>query len=497
MRVIGIDAGTTRFKTAILTTSGEPQTLTNRVGETFTPSAVYFAEDGTILIGTEAVNAALADPKRAVFDWKVNMGTDKVLYADGKTSYTAKDILTILLENVKTDAEAKIGEPVQEAVITVPANYSNAQKQQTQEAAEKAGIKVILTPHEPTAGAIGNNIYKLKDATVVVYDLGGGTFDVSILKVRGHVCEVISTGGIQQLGGRDFNNRIKKYILTEFEKQHGYCPDPNEHAVFHQDLANRVEQVKINLSSQKQCNVVLSCNGEILNMPITREQLESRVSDLVEQTIKQMEATLQEAELTWGDIDALYPIGGGSMMPLVIRRLEEVSGQKPILNCEAHCAAALGAAVAGRLEYQRQNIPYQVGTRTLPSIKDRYNEILSRAIGVMALDNDDREVCCEILGKKTPVPSIQDQMFNLSRPNQTDARIQILQGQEGDEANECVALGHFELNNLPPRADVVGRIEITFDLDANGLLIAAARDTVSNRRAELKIDYNEAQQQGV
>jgi len=492
MTTLGIDAGTTRFKTALLNSNGEPQSLTNRMGQTFTPSVVYFADDGP-LVGTEADNAALADSDRAVFDWKVNMGTDKVLYtAPDGTTYKAEDILKILLENVKADAEAKCGEPVNEIVVTVPANYNNLQKQQTSDAAKRAGMNVISMPHEPTAGALGNHVYKLKNARVLIFDLGGGTFDVSVITVTGNVCEVVATGGIQKLGGRDFNKRTEAMIVDAFEKQHNYRPDPQDHAVFYQDLRSRVEQLKISLSAQTQCNVVLSCNGDVLNMTVTRQEFEDLIADLVEQAIEKTEATLKEAGLTWADIDAVYPIGGGSMMPIVVRRLEETSGKNITTNCEAHCAAALGAAIAGRLEYERQNKPFQVGSVTLPPINYFMRDILSCPIGVSVLDEKEMAVCCEILARDTPIPSIQTKNFKLAELDQINARIQILQGSEGDKADDCMVMGHFDLEDIPSRADVVNRIEVTFDLDKDGLLTASARDTVSNKKAELQVDYNNA-----
>ena len=495
MNTLGIDAGTTRFKTAILTTSGEPQSLTNRLGQTFTPSVVYFDDDG-ILVGMEAENAALADPSRAVFDWKRNMGTDDVLYtADDGTTYRAADVLQILLATMKADGEAKTGEPVNEAVITVPANYTNLQKQQTIDAAKVVGVDVLLTVHEPTAGALGNHVHKIKNGKVLVYDLGGGTFDVSILKVTGNVFEAAGTGGIPKLGGRDFNARIEAKILQAFSAQHSYQPNESNHAIFYQDLKSRVEQLKISLSAQTKASVVLSCNGDVLNMPVTRDEFEGWVVDLVEQSIEQTENVLKEAGLAWADIDAIYPIGGGSMMPIVIRRLEEASGKNVSSNCEAHCAAALGAAIAGRLEYDRQNKPVQVGSVTLPPINFYMREILSRAFGVSVLDESENVVCSELLAKDTPIPSIQTKRFKLAELDQTDVRICILQGSEGDRADDCLDMGSFDLEGLPSRPDVVDRIEIAFDLDKNGLLTASARDTVSNKKSELTVDHASAQPQ--
>lgn len=489
MNAIGIDLGTTRTKTAMISSSGEPQLITNRHGEIFTPSVVYFNEDGTTLVGTEAVNAAFANPKQAVFNWKRHMGTDEVLYSENGKDYIAKDIATIILKSIKTDVEAKTGEPVNDAVISVPANYSNIQKQHTIDAGTEAGMNVICTPHEPTVGALGNHIHKQRNAKALTYDLGGGTFDVSIIQAKGNICEVISTGGIPKLGGRDINDRIKQNVIDEFESQHNYRPDSDEHAIFYQDLESRIEQFKISITSQVQSNIVISNNGDMLNMTITRDQVEEWIGDLVARTIEQTVKTLDEASLTWSDIDAIYPIGGGAMMPIVIRSLEEVSGKKVTQNCEAHCAAALGAAIAGRIEYDRQGKKVQIGPVTLPPINHYIREILSRSIGVLVLDEENREVCSEILGKSTPIPSLQMNTFNLTSSRQTDVRIEILQGQEGDLGDQCSALGHFELNDLPQRNDLQGRIEVTFDLDSNGLLTASARDAACGKTAQLQVEY--------
>lgn len=495
MATLGIDLGTTRTKASRLTSNGEPQVLTNRHGETCTPSVVFFSEDDSVLVGTEAVNAALAYPDRAVYDFKVHMGTDKVLYTSKKgAKHTAKDIASIILEQVKADAEAKTGEPVNDVVITVPANYSNLQKQHTHEAAQKAGMKVILTPHEPTAGALGNHLYKMKQGIVLVYDLGGGTFDVSIIKVQGNVSEVVATDGIQKLGGRDFNARIQEHILKAFERQHSYRPDSGQHSIFYQDLKGRIEQLKISLSSQKQCSIVLTCNGDVLTLSMTRDQFESCIGDLVQQTIVQTEKILKEASLIWSDIDAIYPIGGGSMMPIVIRSLEQASGKKVTQLCEAHFAAALGASIAARIEYSRQGKPVQVGSVTLPPINYFTRDILSRAVGVAVLDEDSKPVCSEILSKETPIPSIQTKRFKMSEPRQTCVEIQVLQGREGDPFVQCDCLGSFRFNDLPERPDVIERIEITFDIDGNGLLNASARDMVSNKKANLDIEVNPSTQ---
>jgi len=487
----GIDAGNSRFKYAVADEAGNPKVITNRYGESFTPSAVYFAQDGAIVIGTEALNAGFIEPSSLIVNWKRDMGTDKPLYtADDGTIYKARDILAILLKDAKDNIEAKTGQVINEAVITVPANYNDIQKQHTIDAAASVGIKAILLPHEPTAAALGNQLYKHKGSTAVVYDLGGGTFDVSIVSCNGNTMDIIATGGEQHLGGRDFNERISEKLLEEFETKNGFRPSPEEHPVFYQEMMQRIEQLKISLSAQSQSQVVLFCEGKQLQMAITRQQFNDWVQDLAEKTMTKTEQTVKEANLDFTKIDEVYAVGGGSMMPIVTELLEELTGKKVSRRCQPHCAAALGAVLAGRIEYERQGKTYTCGDVALPGPGVYLREILSHSIGVLVLDQKDREICFEMLSKDTPVPSIQTKLFKLSGSSQTEVLIKLLQGNDGQDAKDCTALGHFELKDLPPRPDLIGRIEITFTLDANGILSAKARDVVSGKQSEMEVDYS-------
>jgi len=488
--IAGTDAGNYRFKMAVPDAAGNPKLITNRFGEPFIRSVVYFAEDGSIIVGTEAENAALADPKRAVFDWKRSMGTKKALYkAKNGKSYRAKDILVILLKEAKETIEAKTGEVCEEVTITIPANYTDVQKQQTEDAAGEAGLKVLYMPKEPTAAALGNELHKRKNSKALVFDLGGGTFDVSILDNKGNVCEVIATNGDPKLGGIDFNKCLSEIILGQFEKAHGYRPDPKDHPVFDQDLCQRVEQLKLALTVQQQSQVVLSCDGDSLTASVTRGQFNERVRSLVETAIKTTEMTVKDANLSWNDIDEVYAVGGASLPPIVRDELEKLSGRKISRRCEPHCAAALGAVIAGRLEYARLGKEYRVKGGTLPPPDFYVREILSRSIGVAVLDDNDRELCSEILTKNTRIPSIQTRTYKMSEPNQSEVLIRVLDGEDGAEASKCVELGRFELKDLPARPDLIGRIEITVNLDRNGMLTATSRDTESGKTAEMKITY--------
>ena len=491
MLVPGIDAGNSRFKYAVPDVAGTPKLISNRFGDSFTPSAVFFAPDCSIIVGTEALNAGFADPNRLVVNWKRSMGTDTVLYtADDGTTYMAKDILAILLKDAKDCIESKTDQVVNEAVITVPANYTDAQKQQTIDAAAKVGIKAIFLPHEPTAAALGNEFHKRKNSTALVYDLGGGTFDVSIVRSRGNVCDIIATGGEPDIGGRDFNDRVGEKLLNEFEAKNGFRPSRDDHPVFFQEMTQRIEQLKISLSVQAQSQIVLSCEGKQLNKTVTREQFNSWVMDIAEKTIKRTAQVIKDANLDMSSIDEIYAVGGGSMMPIVIELLEQLTAKKVSQRCEPHIAAALGAVLAGRLEYKRQDKAYTCGDVVLPAPDLIVHEILSHTIGVLALDQDSQEICSEILAKDTPIPSIQTKLFKLAEKDQTAATIKILEGGNGKEAQECLALGHFDLTDLPSRPDLIGRIEVTFSLDSNGLLTAKARDNVSGKTAEMQIDYD-------
>jgi len=491
MLIAAMDAGNSRFKYAVADEAGNPKIITNRYGESFTPSGVYFGEDGSTIVGTEAINAGFADPTRLVVNWKRSMGTNESLYtAPDGTVYTAKDILAILLKDAKENIEAKTGDIVNEAVITVPANYNDAQKQQTIDAAAEIGIRAILLPHEPTAAALGNELYKRKNAVCLVYDLGGGTFDVSLVRSKANVCDIIATGGEPNIGGRDFNDRVCEKILVEFATQHRFTPDRKKHLMFFHEMNQRVEQLKVSLSAQSQSQIILSCEGKPFQMTVTRQQFNDWIKDLVETTMRRVELTIEDAGLTFADIDEIYAVGGGSMMQVIVDRLEGLSGKKVSKRCEPHCAAALGAVLAGRIEYQRQGRNYICGGDILPPPDVIVHEILSHSIGVKALSQNGSEVCSEILVKDTPVPSAHTKLFKLSEPNQTAVTIVILEGPDGKCAAECLTLGHFDMIDLPARPDLIGRIEVTFSLDQNGILMARARDNASGKTGELQIDYD-------
>jgi molecular chaperone DnaK len=490
MIVLAIDAGNGFFKVAVPDATGNPQLLYNKWGEPSTASVVFFGTDGSIITGTEAKHAALADPTRAVSSWKRSMGTDNVLHrTDDGEEYRAEDILYILLKEVKENAEAKTGQGIAEAVICVPANYTDPQKQSTINAVNRAGMDVLRLIPEPTSAALGNKVQDLGDCISLVYDLGDGTFDVSIVKSNGNVTEILSTGGESHLGSRDFGDAIKQKALERFESEYGFRPTPDEHPLFFQDLSDRVERVKISLSVKEQTNLVVSCDGHVLNMPVGAHEFETWTADLIKKTIECTKRTIQDAKLTPDKINVIFAVGGGSRMRWVSEELEKALGRKPTEHCEAIYAGAYGGVLAGRIEYARRGKSYMIEDYALPSPDVHLRDVTSHPIGVCVLSGNRDLVCQEILPKNTLIPSVQTKTFRLGVSDQTEALIEILQGENAASRKDCALLGHFTLTELPQKKELTERIEICLNLDINAMLVATARDKESSRTADLQIAY--------
>jgi len=488
MSIFAVDLGNSRMKFARAERDGHPVIVPNKMGEPFTHSVVYFPDNGDPVVGSEALNMAFADPKKVVFNWKRFIGTEKVLYKgqDGK-EWHAKDIAALLLAHFKASVEARTGEVVTEAIITVPANYTEKQKRETIEAGEAVGLKVLCLPSEPYAAALGNDVHLRGDGLTLVFDLGGGTFDVSLLRVRGNLIEVLRTNG-DQLGGQDVNRRIRENILNMFQKEHGYVPDQAKSPVFYADLDARVEQLKTSLTTLGQANLVIRDGEKLLNRKITRQEVETWVADLVKRALTLVELTLSEAQVGWPEITVVLPVGGGSRMPIIAQELERLAGKKLSQKLEPDYAAALGGIIAGRIELQRQGRKAETEAGALPPIGVHAREVTSHSLGVSALNKEQKPLQHVLLPKGTPYPSTQVRTFALAHPHQTAAHIVVLEGEDGIPEEECVKIGEFQLDGLPPYPDITDRIEITFELDSSGLLTATARDLKSGRTAVMKID---------
>jgi len=487
--LLGIDAGNSRMKMAVCDPQGNPTLLHNDCGEPYTPSVIYFAPEGGVLVGTQALNASFTDPGRVVTNWKRHMGTDNVLYtADDGKEYRAEDILQILLERCRNDFVNKMGQDPEDVVISVPANYTDPQKEATQTAARNAGLNVLRLIHEPTAAALGNSVHRRGANLSVIYDLGGGTFDISVVQAQGDGLNVIATGGEARLGGESFNSRMEAMLLEKFEGEHGYCPDRDKHLLFFQEATCRIEQAKVVLSSRPEATVAVTCEGKLCSMPVTRQQFEEACGDLVAKTVERVKQTLAEVGLQAGQIDEILLVGGASRMPMVAAALPKLFGKPPQSDVEPDYAAAYGNLIACRIDRERQGRPLVTNNVALPPLRFRYGDVTAHPIGVCVLD-DEKMLNHVLLDKGKPFPSEHTEHFRLAEANQTDALVEILQGPKSGLKDKCAMLGHFELTSLPPQSDTQPRIEVLMRIDINGILSARARDTISGKSAELEIDY--------
>lgn len=352
------------------------------------------------------------------------------------------------------------------------------------------GLRVLCLPTEPVAAGLGNEIHLRGDGLVIVYDLGGGTFDCSLIRVTGNLLEVLQTNGDPHLGGQDVNARIREHALRMFEEEHGYIPDPVKSAVFHGDLDTRVEQFKTALTTRETASLIINDGAHVLNRKVKRSEVESWIGDLVQRSLDKVTQTLDEAGVGWDDVTAIFPVGGGSRMPLVQQALERLSGKKVSQNVEPDYAAALGGVVAARMEIERQGRRAESESGTLPPLNYFSREVTSHPLGVSALNGSKEPVQNVLLSKGTPYPSTQIKVFGLVQPNQIEAEITVLEGEAGASEKECLRLGAFHLKDLPPYPDIgTDRIEVEFHLDANGLLTAKARDLKSGIMADMKIEY--------
>ena len=490
MRVFSVDLGNSETKVATTDRDGRSVIVPNEVGDLSTSSIAHIPDDALPVVGKEAANMAFLEPENVVRNWKRHMGSKTCLHKskNGK-EWLAKDIAALILDNVKKSIEKRTGEIVTEITITVPANYTEEQKGETIEAAGSAGLKATVLPTEPYAAALGNEIHLRGDGLTMVCDIGGGTTDISIVRVRGNLIEVIVTNGDPALGSQDVNRILREQALQMFQKEHGYVPSLAKSPLFYAELEAHVEQVKITLAARESASLIVRDGDKLLNLKITRKQLEEWCGDLVKRVMDLCERSLSEAHLTWADLTRILAVGGGSRMPVFPQELERLSGKKLSQNVEPNYAAALGGVIAARIELGRQGRRAETEAGMLPPLNFHSREVTSHSLGVSALNREGKALQNVLLPKGTPYPSVQVRKFALSRANQTAADIIILEGEEGCPEEKCIKLGQFHLEGLPAYPDITERIEITFDLDASGLLMATARDLKSGKTATMKIEY--------
>lgn len=487
----GIDLGTSTLIVTASDSSGNPRVLANDEGDLFTPTVVYFESPESILVGTEAKHLGVLHPDRCVQNWKRSVGdpAQPVLYEDknGK-QYRAQDIAQILLEYSARVYQGRTGEILARAAVTVPANFTDVQKQEILAAGKAAGLDPFLTPHEPTAATVQSlQGRSVPESKLLVLDFGGGTFDVSVCRTAGTTTEILGTNGVPSLGGVDFSERLLEHVLDAFEEQLGFRLTREDHPVEFQELHSRVEQAKISLSKRDDATVLLTHSGRVLSHVVTRVGFAEMTKDLLQQAMECARSTLVECGLTIDDISEIVPVGGASKMSVFRSAIEEEFGRPASSHTDALFAVGLGAFTLGRLHREAEGHAFEYDGRRLPPLDAYVRDVTAHPIGIATSDGKDRLRNSILLEKGQPLPSDHSQPYRLGNPGQTGALIQVLQGADGALVEECTELGRFELSGLKPIYDDPHRIDIRIHIDSNGILHAEAECRHSNVREKLRI----------
>jgi len=470
-KIIGIDLGTTNSCVAVIE-GGEPVIIANAEGSRTTPSVVAFSAEGERMIGHVAKRQAITNPDRTVSSIKREMGSAYKVSIDGK-QYTPQEISAMILQKLKGDAEAYLGTKVTEAVITVPAYFTDSQRQATKDAGKIAGLDVKRIINEPTAAALAYGLDKEQDQKIMVYDLGGGTFDVSILEIGDGVIEVLATAGNNRLGGDDFDECVMKYLLAEFKKDTGVDLSTDKIAI--QRLREAAEKAKTDLSGMTTANINLpyitadATGPKHMDCTLTRAKFNELTVDLVEKTMKPVKQAIEDSGLSAGELSKILLVGGSTRIPAVQDAVKNITGKDPFRGinpdeCVAAGAAIQGGVLGGDVE----------GILLL--------DVTPLSLGIETMGG----VCTRLIERNTTIPTKKSQVFSTAADNQTSVEVHVLQG-EREMAQYNKSLGRFHLDGIAPARRGIPQIEVTFDIDANGIVNVSAKDLGTGREQNITI----------
>jgi molecular chaperone DnaK len=473
-RVVGIDLGTTYSAIAIVNKYGKPEILANREGERITPSVVLFEGEDPI-VGSIAKRSAVASPFNVIQFVKRQVG-DKTwkFYTESAEAYTPEEISAMILKRLKEDAETLLGERIQDAVITVPAYFDDAQRKATQDAGRIAGLRVLRIINEPTAAALAYGLDKMdQEQIILVYDLGGGTFDVTIMRLNPQGLHVLSTGGAKSLGGFDWDTCIMNYLNEEFKKQGGI--DLLDDPILEQDLRDKAEIAKKTLSARERTNVFLSANGLNLSIPITRLKFEEITAHLLDQTQKIMGFVLEDAGLKWNQIERVLLVGGSTRMKQVPVMVERVTSVKPSLDVNPDEVVSLGAAIQGTILHMKEGKVDLSLSQSFPIVE--VQDVNSHSMGVVALDENGNEVNSIVLKKDTIIPSRVSGHYTTTVDRQTQLHIQVTEGEDQDlDYVKIIGEGIIDLPEYPQGTP----LEVIFAYDSDALIHISVTDSLAS-----------------
>ena len=470
-KVIGIDLGTTNSCVAVME-GGEPVVIANPEGNRTTPSVVAFSKTGDRLVGQVAKRQAITNPDGTIISIKRKMGTAEKENVNGK-QYTPQEISAMILQKIKSDAEAYLGETVTQAVITVPAYFSDSQRQATKDAGKIAGLEVLRIINEPTAAALAYGLDKEHDQKILVYDLGGGTFDVSLMEIGDGVCEVLATGGDTKLGGDDFDQRIMDYMVAQFKSETGIDLTSDKMAM--QRIKEAAEKAKIELSGVTNSNINLpfitadATGPKHLDMTLSRAKFDELTADLVERTMRPLRQALSDAGVSAAQVDKVLLVGGSTRIPAVQEAVKKFMGKDPFKGINPDECVAVGAAI-------------QAGVLTGDVTGLLLLDVTPLSLGIETLGG----VCTKLIERNTTIPTKKSQVFSTAADGQTSVEIHVLQG-EREMAAGNKTLGRFSLSGIAPAPRGIPQIEVTFDIDANGIVNVSAKDLGTGNEQKVTI----------